>query len=89
MAVKSWRTWDFKKMQSTLPNEVQEVANKNFAIWKENPLHPSLHFKPVSGGLWSVRIGKGYRAIGRPKLDGTMVWTWIGHHKTYDKTIKR
>lgn len=42
-----------------LPAEIQELADKNFALLKENTLHPSLHFKRIEGPkqLWSVRVG--------------------------------
>ncbi len=46
-----------------LPLPVQELARKNYELLKENPKHPSLHFKKV-GKLWSARIGRNYRALG-------------------------
>jgi len=30
-----------------LPQQVRELANKNFALLKDDPKHPSLHFKKV------------------------------------------
>jgi hypothetical protein len=45
-----WNSYD------ALPKEVQELARKQFRLLKENPAHPSLHFKKV-GRFWSVRIG--------------------------------
>ena len=30
-----------------LPEAVQRVARQNFELLKENPAHPSLHFKKV------------------------------------------
>lgn len=47
-------------MRTFLP--VQKVAGHNFDLLKENPTHPSLHFKKV-GKLWSVRVGPHYRAL--------------------------
>jgi hypothetical protein len=36
--------------------------------------------------VYSVRISRGYRALGR--LDGSdMVWFWIGPHDEYDRLI--
>ena len=71
-----------------LPNEIQELADKNFEILKTNPYHPSLHFKKVDSArkLWSVRIGTKYRALGLEKPDG-IVWFWIGSHADYDRRL--
>jgi hypothetical protein len=44
------------------PEAAQTVARKNFELLKENPSHPSLHFKKV-GKLWSVRAGMNHRAL--------------------------
>jgi len=64
---------------------VQELAVKNYQLWRRDPRHPSLRFKPV-GAYWSVRVGLEYRALGRVQ-DGTIYWFWIGHHRVYDKLI--
>jgi len=39
-----------------LPAPIQKIAQENFAILKQNPRYPSLHFKKV-GKLWSARVG--------------------------------
>jgi hypothetical protein len=36
-----------------LPEDIRTLADKNFALLKANPRHPSLHFKRI-GELWSV-----------------------------------
>jgi hypothetical protein len=61
-----------------LPAAVRELADKNYALLKENPQHPSLHFKKV-GRFWSVRIGLRYRALATEVDDG-LLWFWIGSH---------
>jgi hypothetical protein len=38
------RFWD---LFARLPEGVQKVARKNFELLKDNPSHPSLHFKKV------------------------------------------
>jgi hypothetical protein len=69
-----------------LPERLQALANKNFALWKLNPWHPSLHFKEVKPQLWSVRIGLHYRALAA--FDGTAyIWFWIGNHDEYMQLI--
>ena len=51
--------WD---AYAKLPENVRALADKNYTLLKENPQHPSLHFKKV-GRFWSVRIGLRYRAL--------------------------
>jgi hypothetical protein len=46
-----------------LPDDVKEQADKNYTLLKENPAHPSLHFKKI-GNYYSVRINIRYRALG-------------------------
>lgn len=75
----------FWKCYEALPSEVRELADKNFKLLKADPKHPSLHFKQI-GDIWSVRVGKKYRALGLDKQD-TVIWFWIGSHSEYDKLI--
>jgi hypothetical protein len=63
------------------------LADKNFALPKENSRHPSLHLKRI-GELWSVRVGDHYRALGFEVPDGIQ-WIWIGTHADYDKMLDR
>jgi hypothetical protein len=67
-----------------LPESVRATARKAYGLWQEEPFHPSLHFKKVGGGKWSVRVGLHYRAVGK-FANGTMVWDWIGSHGDYDR----
>jgi hypothetical protein len=69
-----------------LPAQIREVADKNYALLKENAQHPSLHFKKV-GRYWSVRVGLRYRALAVESGDD-LVWFWIGSHADYDALIK-
>lgn len=73
---------------ANLPREVQAVARQKHRMWLENPHHPSLHFKEVMAGLWSVRINSQYRALARRK-DDVVLWIWIGTHSEYDRLINR
>ena len=69
-----------------LPEAVQRVARQNFELLKQNPAHPSLHFKKV-GKFWSVRAGMGHRALAVE--DGPdFVWVWIGTHAEYNRLTK-
>ncbi len=69
-----------------LPPDIQNLAKKNFILLKDNPRHPSLKLKKI-GELWSVRVGKAYRALAIEDEDG-LIWIWIGHHKDYDQLVK-
>ena len=69
-----------------LPVEIQTLARKNFELLKQNPSHPSLHFKKV-GNYWSVRIDKRHRALAT-EVDGDMHWHWIGSHQGYDRKTR-
>ncbi len=77
----------FWRSLARLPEPIQRVARQNFELLKENPAHPSLHFKKI-GKLWSARVGINYRAVGVE--DGAdFIWVWIGPHDEYHRVIKR
>lgn len=69
-----------------LPPAVRELADKNFALLKSDPRHPSLQLKKV-GRYWSARVGLRYRVLGT-EVDGGLVWFWIGSHADYDTLIR-
>ncbi len=83
-------TKQFWKCFDALPVNVQRRAAEAFGRWQADPGHPGLHFKAVKGlkDVHSVRIGEGWRAIGRRK-GGTIYWIWIGSHADYDRLIAR
>jgi hypothetical protein len=62
----------FWQAYEKLPGNVRALADKNYALLKENPQHPSLHFKKV-GRFWSVRVGLRYRALA-VEADDALVW---------------
>ncbi len=84
----SSRTAQFRKAFEALPAQVQEQAREAYRQFKQNPAHPSLHFKQVhpSKPIYSVRITGDYRAVGIRDHDD-IVWFWIGSHQAYDKLI--
>ena len=83
-------TKDFINHFKRLPERIRKLARKNYRIWKKNPSHPSIAFKPVIANLpvYSVRIGIGWRALGLKK-ENTMIWFWIGSHAEYEKQLKK
>ena len=72
---------------TALPLEIRELADKNFALLKDNPRHPSLQLNRI-GALWSARVGSDYRALALDDSRG-FVWFWIGSHAEYDQILAR
>ena len=68
-----------------LPPQIRALAERNYALLKKNPQHPSLRLKKV-GRFWSVRVGLRYRALAVEIEDG-LLWFWIGSHADYDAMI--
>jgi hypothetical protein len=69
-----------------LPVVVRELADRNYALLKRDPRHPSLRFKKV-GRFWSVRVGLRHRALAT-QVDDDFVWFWIGSHADYDALMR-
>jgi len=84
--VKNLTTPQFWNSYNKLHPASKETADKNFKLLKENPSHPSLHFKKV-GSYWSVRIGIKNRALA-VEHEGNLLWFWIGSHAEYDKLLE-
>lgn len=85
--MKSFATINFWEAYEKLSPEAKEQAQKAYSLWRENPLHPSLHFKKVGKNLWSVRISGGNRALALKKGDD-YYWFWIGAHEEYEALLK-
>jgi hypothetical protein len=79
-------TPDFWFRYRQLPQEIRDLAQKNFTLLRNDPAHPSLRVKRI-GGIWSARVGLHYRALARERAEG-LVWFWIGHHSQYDLLLK-
>ena len=66
---------------------MKRLADKNYELLEFNPHHPSLRFKKVRGKrLWSVSVGKNYRALAYDAPGGA-IWFWIGTHAEYDEYL--
>ena len=76
---KFWRAYGL------LTAEVQQLADANFALLKQDPHHPSLHFKKA-GRFWSVRVGIHFRAVAVER-GSDLVWFWIGRHDEYESIL--
>jgi hypothetical protein len=80
----------FWTQYQTLPAEIRERANKQFALLKQNPQHPSLQFKKLGERhgheIWSARVTLKYRALAMRRESGYL-WFWIGDHERYEQLI--
>jgi hypothetical protein len=50
---------------------------------------PACISKKIHDKLYSVRVGKSYRALGLLVDTDLIIWIWIGSHAEYDKFIKQ
>ena len=64
--MESKTTEKFRALLSTAAQSIQLKAKACYALWSENPDHPSLTFKKVHQTLpiYSVRIDLNWRAVG-------------------------
>ena len=74
----------FWSAYASLEQNIKQKARKTYRLWAANPYHPSLRFKCINReeNVWSVRITRGYRAVGTKEGD-TVTWFWIGGHDAY------
>ena len=86
--MRSVATKRFWELLSGLPPDIRDLAVKTYRIWREDPGHPSLHFRLLKGSKdrFTVRVGEHYRALGR-LASGTITWTWIGTHAEYNRLV--
>ena len=86
----SHTTERFRKAIAKLPGNVRKQAKNAYKQFRENPYHPSLHFKNVQEdkSVYSVRINDNYRAVG-VKKGKTVIWFWAGLHSDYEKLLYR
>jgi hypothetical protein len=74
---------EFWYLYRSLPAEIQQQADKQFALFQRDPFHPSLHLKPV-GEFWSARVNQGVRALAL-REGRVFYWFWIGTHDEYER----
>ena len=88
--MRSRTTAAFRKALEALPPQVRTQAERAYSLFRSDPTHPSLRFKPVhpSRPIYSVRIGIHYRALGVREGDD-IVWFWVGSHDEYERLISR
>jgi hypothetical protein len=86
--MRSRTTKGFWRHFAKLPRTVQLQAGKAYRLWRDDPHHPSLHFKSVhtTEPIYSLRVSRDYRALGL-REDDVVTWFWIGSHADYDTLI--
>jgi hypothetical protein len=75
----------FWHLYERLPESTRRAADKQFALFRQDPTHPSLHFKQV-GEFWSVRVTGACRALAL-RENSVFYWFWIGDHDEYERLI--
>lgn len=81
----------FRQRFRQLPKDVQRRARSAYQVWTHDPNHPSLRFRQVhpSQPIYSVRVGRGWRALGIRRSDDRILWFWIGSHADYDQLLSQ
>lgn len=84
--MKSATLLSFWESYKLLDSQTKQRTRKTYYLWRDNPFHPSLHFKCINReeNIWSVRISLNYRAVGILEKD-TVTWFWIGSHTKYEE----
>ena len=88
--MRSPTTLGFRNRLRALPELIQRAAREAYRRFQVDPRHNSLQFKRAHRRLsiYSVRIAKNYRALGKRDDEG-MLWFWVGSHADYDQTLKQ
>ncbi len=87
MSFCSHATPDFWACYDELPTYVRELADAKYALFERDPFHPSLGFQQ-KGAVWTVEIGRSYRAIA-VRRGNDLHWFWIGSHEAYNGLLRR
>jgi hypothetical protein len=78
---------EFWKCYRSLPANVQALADAKFALFEDDPFHPSLALKQ-KGEVWTADVGRSYRVIAYREGD-ILHWFWIGTHEAYNNLLSR
>ena len=76
----------FVKELRKLPKELAKIAIKKEAVFRNNPLHPSLRLHELHGklsGVWSISLSGGYRILFERTANGDILFFSIGKHDIY------
>ena len=86
----SFLTEQFLTHYRALPKQVREQARQAYALFIQDPHHPSLRFRRVhpTRPIFSARVGIDYRVVGL-RNGNDIFWYWIGSHSEYDQLLKQ
>jgi hypothetical protein len=87
MKFRSFALPQFWNCYDELPEHIRLLADKKYALFEQDPFHPSLGLQQ-KGGVWTVDIGRSYRAISY-REESDLHWFWIGSHEAYNKLLRR
>lgn len=80
----------FVRAYGRLPASVQRKVKRAYALFRDNPSHPSLEFKPIRSRaaqrLYSAKVDEQYRVLDT-LADGQILWFWVGPHTEYDRLV--
>jgi hypothetical protein len=88
--VNSLLTPQFLELYRALPEQVRQQARRAYALFQQDPHHPSLRFRHVhpTRPIFSARVGIDYRVVGI-REGNDIFWFWIGSHAEYDRPLKQ
>lgn len=76
-------TKEFERRYRDLPASIQQRAEKQERLFRENPFHPSLHtekLQPKGKEVWSYRIDRQYRILFRFLSGNKALFLTVGPH---------
>lgn len=81
---------EFLVLYRALPDQVRQQARQAYALFRQDPHHPSLRFRQVHPvrPIFSARVGLHYRAVG-VREGNDIFWFWIGSHAEYDRLLNQ
>lgn len=87
--MKSRTTEAFRESLARLDENLRRRARAAFVRFQSDPGHPGLRFKKVhpEQPIYSVRIGRGHRAVG-VMADDEIVWYFLGDHEEYERLLR-
>lgn len=83
-------TPQFLTLYRAMSEDVRRQAKRAYALFQQDPHHPSLRFRNVhpTRPIFSARVGIDYRVVGLRDGD-EIFWFWIGPHAEYDRLLKQ
>ena len=76
-------TKEFGRAYAKVPSSIQRKIEKQEALFRQNPFHPSLHtekLKPRQHELWSMRVDLNYRIVFRFTAEQSVTLINVGTH---------